>query len=90
MNQKLVLLIFGLFSGQLLWAQTTDTTHAEPPKLFLNCPGNCFQDFVKTELSLFDIVRDQVQADIQVLVIDADNAGGGKLYTLTFYWSKLF
>ncbi len=61
MNQKL-LLLFCFFSSYQLWAQPADTAQAEPPKLFLNCPGNCFQDFVKIELSLFDIVRDQAQA----------------------------
>ncbi|QMU29810.1 hypothetical protein [Adhaeribacter radiodurans] len=90
MEQKLLVVFIFLFGGHSLWAQTPDSSKTEPPKLFLNCPGNCFQDFVKTELSLFDIVRDQAQADIQVLVIDADNAGGGKLYTLTFIGQNHF
>ncbi len=90
MNQKLLLIIICFFSGHQLLAQTPDSVKAEPPKLFLNCPGNCFQDFVKTELSLFDIVRDQAQADIQVLIIDTDNAGGGKLFTLTFIGQNNF
>src|SRR5215210_6247733 len=90
MNQKLLLVFLYLLCGHSLWAQTADTAKTEPPKLFLNCPGNCFPDFVKTELSLLDIVRDQAQADIQVLIIDADNAGGGKLFTLTFIGQNKF
>ncbi|WP_158267440.1 hypothetical protein [Adhaeribacter arboris] len=35
-------------------------------------------------------MRDQAQADIQVLIIDADNAGGGKLYPLTFIGQNHF
>ena len=77
-----LLLVF--FTLHHLYAQSVDTTEVVPPKIFLNCSGNCAEDFVKTELSLFDFVRDQVQADIQVLIINEGNAGGGQLYTLIF------
>ena len=72
------------FSIPALHAQSVDTTEVIPPKIFLNCSGNCAENFVKTELSLFDFVRDQAQADIQVLIINEGNAGGGQLYTLIF------
>ena len=78
----IVLLCF--FSLHRLCAQSADTTKVEPPKLFLNCSDDCAEDFIKTELSLFDFVRDQAQADIQVLIIGKDNAGGGQLFTLIF------
>ena len=90
MERKLVLLFLLVVYCNSVQAQTADSTQAITPKLFLNCPGECFQDFVKTELSLLDYVRDQAQADIQVLIIDADNAGGGKLYTLTFIGQNTF
>ena len=72
------------FSIPALHAQSVDTTEVIPPKIFLNCAGDCAENFVKTELSLFDFVRDQAQADIQVLIINEGNAGGGQLYTLIF------
>lgn len=90
MGQKLFLVLICFLSGHLLRAQTPDSADVAPPKLFLNCPGNCFQDFIKIELSLLDFVRDQAQADIQVLIINADNAGGGKLYSLTFIGQNKF
>ena len=84
-NRIPALLVFVYFlSWHPLQAQSVDTTEVKPPKLFLNCSGDCAEDFVKTELSLFDFVRDQVQADIQVLIISKGNAGGGQLYTLVF------
>lgn len=64
---------------------------APPPKIFLNCTSwNCFEDFIRTELSFFDYVRDRFEADIQVLVISQENAAGGDQYTLTFLGSHHF
>ncbi|CAN5826884.1 hypothetical protein BH24BAC1_BH24BAC1_38000 [soil metagenome] len=90
MLHRLFLMFTCFLPLHLLCAQIADTTEVGPPKLFLNCSGECFEDVVKTELSLFDFVRDQAQADIQVLIIDKGNAGGGKLYTLTFIGQKHF
>ncbi len=90
MLHRLFLMFTCFLPLHLLCAQIADTTEVGPPKLFLNCSGECFEDVVKTELSLFDFVRDQAQADIQVLIIDKGNAGGGKLYTLTFIGQKDF
>ena len=55
-----------------------------PPKLFMNCPNaNCHDDFVRTELSFFDFVRDRHQCDIEVLVTNQNTGAGGREYTLT-------
>lgn len=60
-----------------------------PPKLFLNCASwGCYEDFVRTELNFFDFVRDRFEADIQVLIINQDNAAGGRQYTLNFLGQK--
>ncbi|TAE07433.1 MAG: hypothetical protein EAZ95_18420 [Bacteroidetes bacterium] len=60
-----------------------------PPKLFLNCASwRCYEDFVRTELNFFDYVRDRFEADIQILIINQDNAAGGSQYTLTFIGQK--
>lgn len=84
------LVFIGLLTWQQLSAQSTHTNAVERPKLFLNCAGSCYEDFVKTELSLLDFVRDQAQADIQLLIISKDNAGGGKLFTVTFIGQNQF
>jgi hypothetical protein len=88
---RLVILV--LLPSWLL-AQPASTQQADslntPPKLFLNCTQECYQDFLKTKLAFFDFVRDQAQADIQVLIIGKQNAGGGQLYSLTFIGANHF
>ncbi|MCU0438217.1 MAG: hypothetical protein MUC49_09885 [Raineya sp.] len=55
------------------------------PKLFINCSSwGCYEDYVRTELSFFDFVRDRFQADVQILIIRQENGAGGANYTLNF------
>src|SRR4051812_48589581 len=79
-----------LFSNQLRAQEQPNVISSSVPKLYINCNGNCYQDYVKTQLTLFDFVRDQALADIQVLIISRLNAGGGQLYTLRFIGQKAF
>jgi len=82
---RLFFLIFCLFPT-LLSAQDS----LPRPKIFLNCPDGCQEDFLKTELSFFDFVRDRFEADIQILIIAQDNSAGGQQITLTFIGQKQF
>ncbi|MDX2195744.1 MAG: hypothetical protein NW207_04945 [Cytophagales bacterium] len=52
------------------------------PKLFLNCPQDCFEDYVKQELSYFDFVRDRYLADMQILINTQTSANGGKRFNI--------
>jgi hypothetical protein len=56
------------------------------PKLFLNCAQSwfCYEDFVKTELSAFDFVRDRFLSSVEMLVIRQDGANGGSFFTVEF------
>jgi vacuolar-type H+-ATPase subunit E/Vma4 len=90
MVQKLLFVLIGLLGWHQLAAQTNGAAAGERPKLFLNCTGNCYQNYLKTELSLLDFVRDQAQADIQLLIISNNNAGGGRLFTVTFIGQNQF
>jgi hypothetical protein len=75
---KYLLFILGLWYSVAM-AQTSS------PKLFLNCQHTrCYDDFVRTELSFFDFVRDRGQSDIEVLIMSLTTAAGGRAYTLTF------
>lgn len=61
------------------------------PKLFLNCQNTrCYDDFIRTELSFFEFVRDRGQSDIEVLVVSIITAAGGRAYTLTFLGHQSF
>lgn len=80
--KKLLILVTLLLSFHLLWSQ-------ERPKIFINCQqARCYETFLRTELSYFTIARDQSLADIQVLITDQRNAGGGVNYQLNFIGQK--
>ena len=72
-------------------ANNADNTN-NPPKLFINCPPNtnCYQDYIRTELSFFDFVRDRFLSDIQLLIAVQDNGSGGQGYTISFIGQKNF
>ncbi|MFN4147500.1 MAG: hypothetical protein ACK4GN_16860 [Runella sp.] len=73
------LLSFLMLVSSVLLAQTP------PPKLFLNCQNTrCYDDYIRTELTFFEFVRDRIQSDIEVLVVSQPTGGGGRSYTLTF------
>ena len=75
---KNILLYLLILKSWSLLAQTPN------PSLFLNCSRECYQDFLKTELSYFDFVRDRFEADIQILIIEQEQSNGGKKFTLQF------
>ncbi len=67
-----------------------ESTNA-PPKLFINCTAwNCFEDYIRTELSFFDYVRDRFEAEIQILIIEQNTGSGGSQYTLRFIGQEKF
>lgn len=84
--------MFVVFASARLTANTlvTDSTAATAPaqtpllRLFLNCAQSwfCYEEFIKTELSAFDFVRDRFQSDVEMLVIRQDGANGGAFYTI--------
>ena len=52
-------------------------------KVFLDC-RNCFQDFLRTDVTFVDYVRDRTEAEVHVLITSAETGGGGREYTLAF------
>ena len=79
------LIIFGLvFVASYSFAQ-------KPPKIFLNCSqARCYDDFVRTELSFFDFVRDMGEADIQIMFQTQGTGAGGRKYFVNFIGQKEF
>lgn len=65
-------------------------TAASPQlKVFLDCEG-CFQDFLRTELTFVDFVRDRTEADVHVLITRVETGGGGREYTVAFIGNGAF
>ena len=77
---KLLTICFFFGFCQQVMAQNTP-----PPKIFLNCTVRCDDDFVRSELTFFDFVRDRYVADIEILINGIRTGSGGFEYTLTFY-----
>lgn len=50
-------------------------------RVFLDC-NRCFQDFLRTEVTFVDYVRDRSEADVHVLITSTETGGGGREYTV--------
>lgn len=53
------------------------------PTLYLSCPQSCFEDYLRQQLSYFDVVRDRRQADWTLFIVRQAAASGGERVTLT-------
>jgi hypothetical protein len=53
------------------------------PKLFLSCPQQCFEPYLRQELSFFDVVRDPHLADVTLVIVRQPSAGGGERFSVT-------
>lgn len=51
--------------------------------MFLDCPA-CDENYLRTEVTFVNYVRDRVGADVHVLVTTEGTGGGGTRYTLKF------
>lgn len=60
-----------------------DGATAEKPKVFIDC-DECDDDFLRTEISWVDHVRDRAVADVHVLVTAQRTGSGGRQYTAHF------
>jgi hypothetical protein len=52
-------------------------------KVFLDC-DSCDLDYIKTEITFVNYVRDRLEAQVHVLITTQGTGGGGYEYTLTF------
>ena len=76
----------------LLSTATADARQAAPPapaadsvKVFVDCANvSCDFDFLRTEITFVDYVRDRKDADVHVLITGEETGGGGEKYTLNF------
>jgi hypothetical protein len=70
-------------AGQAL-AQT------EQIRVFVDCGFFCDMDFMRTELTWVDYMRDRADADVHVLVTRQTTGGGGYAYALEFIGLRRF
>ena len=74
-----------------VYAGRRQTSARQPPggvssrqlTLFLDCES-CYEDYLRTEITFVDYVRDRTEADIHALITRAETGAGGSEYTLQF------
>lgn len=85
-------LVAGVMGASLLLA-VADAVHgrqsADRLRVFIDC-GWCDQDFLRTELTWVDYMRDRADAQVHVLVTRETTGGGGGLFTLEFIGLRQF
>jgi hypothetical protein len=63
---------------------------AEQIRVFIDCDWHCDMDFIRTEISWVDYMRDRADAQVHVLVTAQATGGGGRRYTLGFIGLREF
>jgi len=90
-----VLLFLGALGGLRAQAppppQTADIEALKKtaPRVFLDC-SSCDLEFIKTEITFINYVRDRNEAQVHILVTSSETASGGREYTLTFLGQNEF
>jgi hypothetical protein len=59
------------------------------PKIFLDC-GSCDLNYIKTEITFVNYVRDRKEAQIHILITTLRTGGGGREYTVSFMGQNEF
>ena len=90
------LLILALAIPQLIFSQavpqqpdTVDTIKSQALSVYLDC-RRCDEDYVRTEITFVNYVRDRKEAQVHILVTSQRTASGGREYTLAFIGQQEF
>lgn len=73
--------VFGL--DALQQSDTVDTIKEQAVKVYLDC-RQCDEDFIRTEITFVNFVRDRKDAQVHILVTFQHTASRGHEYTFTF------
>lgn len=87
-----LMLCFFLSVTPVIFAQdepdTIQEDMNEAPKVFLDCGRACDRNYIRTEISFVNYVRDRKDADVHVLVTTQSTGSGGQEYTMDFMGLK--
>lgn len=75
-----------ILSSTAFSQEQTDTStvlQSKAPKVYIDC-SSCDENYIRTEISFVNYVRDRLQADVHILMTTLTTGGGGREYTLTF------
>jgi len=87
MKNYLSLLLFAVLAVPALFAQGA---RDGAPHIFLDCQWGCDHEFLKTELTYVNFMRDRADADIFIQQTAVANGSGGVQYTLFLFGQKQF
>jgi hypothetical protein len=89
MNTPLRWFVFGALAWSVPAGAAAQQTAAEKLRVFLDC-NYCDMDFMRTEITWIDYMRDRADAHVHVLVTRQQTGGGGGEYTLEFIGLREF
>ena len=61
----------------------------DAPRVFMDC-RRCDRDYIRTEITFVNFVRDRQESDIHLLVTDQSTGSGGQEYTMAFLGRNQF
>ena len=88
----LFLVVAALVVAPSLWSQAKPAEQAETEiealkklavKVYIDC-GSCDLEYIKTEITFVNYVRDRKEADVHVLITTLATGSGGREYSLNF------
>jgi hypothetical protein len=84
-------LVFCCIFSTAIQAQVPDgdALKKTAPKVFIDC-NSCDMDYIRTEITFVNYVRDRKDAQVHVLVTTQSTGSGGMEYTLTFSGQEQF
>lgn len=93
MHTPLLLLVLSLPGSAAAAPQPTAAAQETPAgrqlRVFLDCHG-CYSEYLRSEITFVDYVRDRTEADVHLLITDTSTGSGGREYTAAFIGAGRF
>ncbi len=79
------LAFFAVIGSAVTWCVLVHAqeTHEARPRMFLSCATDCFENYLKQELSYFDFTNDPHRANITLVVARQPAGHGGEQFTVS-------
>lgn len=71
-------------------AAQEDAGGNELARVYLDCQSGCDSEYIRTEITFVDYVRDRTTADVHVLITAQNTGAGGREFTLNFIGRNRF
>src|SRR5665647_3526447 len=86
--RKTFLFISIILNVSLCFAQANDQ---QKLKVFIDCSRTfCDQNYFRSEIKVVDFLRDNIAANVDVLITSQKAGGGGRQYQMIFYGQNNF